>query len=50
MCRSLMPILTMAARNPMLPDDFKVKKNCHKCALNVSNIFHSNVCAFVVNR
>eukprot|EP01032_Pedospumella_encystans_P013832 gene13832-15908_t len=35
MYRSLMPILTMAARNHMLPDDFKVKRNCHKCALNV---------------
>lgn len=35
MCRSLMPILTMASRNHMLPDDFKVKRTCHKCAMNV---------------
>lgn len=33
-----MPILTMASRNHMLPDDFKVKRSCHKCAVNVSSI------------
>lgn len=31
-----MPTLTMAHRNPLLPDDAKVKRACHKAALNVS--------------
>lgn len=44
--RSLMPILTMASRNHMLPDDFKVKRSCHKCAVNVriDNISPYNPC------
>ena len=31
-----MPILTLATRNPLLPDNAKIKRSCHKAALSVS--------------
>jgi hypothetical protein len=34
-----MPILTLATRNTLLPDVAKVKRSCHKAALQVIERF-----------